>query len=1617
MRQRKIKKAILFFLMTLFGILFLAQVILNFPFVQRYITKKVNEILINAKVPISINSIGKISTNSIVINGVFLFDANNDTIIYTENISATFSPIDLLYRRVIIPSATLVNANIRFLRNNRGEKINIAEAFSKTGSKKVKKAGTVKKPWEVSFEGLKISGLKFQMHDSVEGIFIDEDIFSLKAKTEKMSIIDKAIIVQSLYIKGASGGILLNQEPKESGSGSIGTPWNFGLYKVTLNEISNTYNDVVKRMLLRVSIEEGQINARKTDIKNKILDFSNIYISGASTSMQMDKKSNKLQERKIEAASNFPWNISSSGLDLENISFQMGAYSDIATTGLDSNLTFKKLTLSLSDMELSNKRVGVTVNKMNVDLQNGFSLLKAKGKIDSRGRTTQFNLFLETGNSLVNMDGKTECSFFDLIKKPEIISEANATIKNTHFSLKDFLYFKSDTTYQSLINTLAKEPISINGTIALKDSVISMSGLSIYHAQNIGIHLQGTITNRFRPEFASGDLQFGISVINTLWLSEMLTNTGLKFKMPEISSLSLEGTVSGTVNAPIGKLTILSDLGTIEMKGSYDTPKDSFQLNSIFEGVMLDRILGKPEMGKFAGNVEISGKGIKQKHILAEVSMSIDSIRFKGYDYTKGTIIGIMEPSKYSFQCIVDDPSLNLDLTADINTENSTLKATTSGTFMAKLNDLHLYEDTLAIAGRLTAFFNKNAHSLKADLNLADLKVITPQKELYVGQLNTTFTADTLKTTLSGKSDFYTISVQVGKPVSELKSIIDGYKKYLKSFKDPKQMDAKERITYLPEMKATIEIKYHEGFENLLKGFYFDNIGLDLVNNPADRVLRYSIKSNGIKFKKVEIENLNTQIIDSLGTMDFRITADRGTLFSQPINRLLLTNRSAKWHSLTNLSVIDKTNEVVYNFEIATTADSNTIFFKVPSKLVILNKVKWHLDSEEILTYRFDKKIVAPAVKMKTDDSFFQIIEEGEKDKRVITCELKNVGISSLVPKRIIKGNPDGLITGSVTYKPIMDKGMSINSDITFRNVSWSDMQFNFLKLKGTYLSEKPGEWQLDLDTRLDSTEIVCKGQKTGNGNTALNGEIKHFPLKTAEPFLEKVLSNLKGTVSGDFNFSSNESNKNLNGKVSISEGNLRVKTLNAEYRIPAGTVLFTGKKIVLDDFTVLDSLNNKLLIDGTLDISNPKAISTNLEVSSVNLQVLNRTEKDNAAFFGQVFVDSKLSIKGLVTSPEFKGTVLLTKGTEVFFSKKEDLSLSESEKVITFVSKNTLNSKRNLLIKSELAQHKGASIETFLEIDPHTKINFNLAQKLYTIDLMIQGGGALNYGMLENNQMNLSGKYEIGEGTANVKMIGWPNKLFQITSGGFIRWAGNIEDPTLQFEALNRVRTSYTNPIDGKLRYVDFNVMLKLSDRLSELKLVFTINTPDQYLMSIINTLSPDEQMRQAITILLFEKIDLPGISTSTDYVTEQVNQILASQLNSLTKTTVKGIDISFGIDTYTSASQSGGEKTNTSLSYDVKKSFMNDRAKVEISGRVNDYSNPQNSSNLSLNNLSFEYRLDSAGTKFIKVYNEHTYEDVFEGEVIKTGVGYIYRKSYPTLGDLWRRDNKKKKLKEAEK
>jgi hypothetical protein len=81
-------------------------------------------------------------------------------------------------------------------------------------------------------------------------------------------------------------------------------------------------------------------------------------------------------------------------------------------------------------------------------------------------------------------------------------------------------------------------------------------------------------------------------------------------------------------------------------------------------------------------------------------------------------------------------------------------------------------------------------------------------------------------------------------------------------------------------------------------------------------------------------------------------------------------------------------------------------------------------------------------------------------------------------------------------------------------------------------------------------------------------------------------------------------------------------------------------------------------------------------------------------------------------------------------------------------------------------------------------------------------------------------------------------------------------------------------------------------------------------------------------------------------------------SQVNSLSRNRrFKNTDLSFGIDSYNQSTESGNQE-RTSFTYEMEHRFMNNRATVRLSGKLNDYnegclSNPTAYSRISFLNM----------------------------------------------------------------
>ncbi|TFH26884.1 MAG: hypothetical protein E4H10_05685, partial [Bacteroidia bacterium] len=1537
-----------------------------------------------------------------------------DTIIYADKLSVDIRLLALIRNKVVLENVDLSQASVKLQMNEESLKYNIDEAFTSGIKAEVKPKDKTKADWFISILDGSLRSIHFQMSDSISGIHILQDIEAIRLKNFSILLAEQEIRAHTLELVKAEGYVSLASQETDS-TNEDEKPWKFALLNLYMNDIDFTFDQEPEDLVMHLILGEGEIRAKEIDLITRVVDIKSISLKEANATILSSNQAGDPQSSPQPEPGESPWFIQGKDIDLEKIDISFGTHPGVGTdsTGTGYNLTGLEMKLKDLVFDQDQDQAGFKLKQLSFDLNNGFLLKNMKGEMDSDRESTKLNLALETDRSNVNLEGQANQSLSSILSQPEEIQNADLALSKTSISLKDFYPFIREWQGNPKITTLASQPISVSGDLEMMKSHRTLSGVSFSQHRNFHVAIEGKVADPFSFSEATGDLKLGITEVDTSWMKELLRGFGMGKDFSAMGGIIVEGNVSKSLSSSEFGLELRSDLGNVTGTGSLVFRTYSFSVQTTFENILLGEALELEELGAFSGSAIISGHGFTPENFQSSLTLLVDSLRFKDYNYTQTHIEGMFQPGEYNFHLVANDPFFAGDLRAQLIPADSALRLEASGSVKAQLNELHLFEDTLSLNTSLDASILYRQNFLESELSASDIVLADMYQRIEIKQLKTTFQADSLYTTLRATGDFFHLDMQVARGFSNLDSFGVYYRDYFSTFTDPQHPNASTRVLSLPEINVSSKITHHKALNMILQdtGFHISNLDLSMKHHVSENRINYGIKGQGLSYKMAELDSLEVAVIDSAGGMNIKVNLDDISLFSGPEYDWLLQSSFANWRNLTSFSVQDPLGHMVYDLEIASRIDSSNVVLEIPSKTLILNREQWHMETPDLLSVNWSTQTITPALSMYTGSSFLHLFELTEEGKRTFIMDMNQVEIESLVREDLFPGRPNASITGSIGLSTPSDSITRIVSDLHFAHVNYSDLKFDNISVIGHLELDDSGNYSMDMDARLDSARIHLKGRKAVGGERQIQSNFSQFPIKLAQPFTKETLSDLRGFISGEFDVSNTTGSDRVDGQLSFQGVRVRINALNSTFHVPDQGLFVADEKLLFKNFRILDTLSNELLVNGFLDFQNIDQVNTDLNISSLKLQVMSRGgEDDDTPFYGNVFVDSKFSVKGPLVNPTIKGNVRLSRGTEVFYRHMEDLSMSESQKILSFVS----NTTQDVPLVSPVSNRQGAfiksSVETIVEIDPSTLINVNLSKRIYDLELQIKGGGKLNYGMLNNNQMSLSGRYVISDGAAELKLVGWPNKSFRIAEGGYIRWDGRVEDPELSFRALNRVSSSYQNPVDGKQRPVDFDVLLQLTDHLSDLEVLFTVNTSDQYLMSIINTLSPEEQMRQAISILLFEVIDLPGISSSSNYMSQQVNQILASQLNQLTQSAIKGVDISFGLDTYTS-NQSGGDETSTSLSYEVRKSLMNDRAHIEVSGRLRDMNQSAGATNNALNNISLEYSLDSAATKFMKVYNEHTYDDVFEGEVIKTGIGFFVRKRHRHLRDIWKRERKDKK------
>lgn len=227
----------------------------------------------------------------------------------------------------------------------------------------------------------------------------------------------------------------------------------------------------------------------------------------------------------------------------------------------------------------------------------------------------------------------------------------------------------------------------------------------------------------------------------------------------------------------------------------------------------------------------------------------------------------------------------------------------------------------------------------------------------------------------------------------------------------------------------------------------------------------------------------------------------------------------------------------------------------------------------------------------------------------------------------------------------------------------------------------------------------------------------------------------------------------------------------------------------------------------------------------------------------------------------------------------------------------------------------------------------------------------------------------------------------------------------------------------------IPFETGLKMTGELLKPIISFDIVLPEgnnSVSTEIINTTQaklaqlrqqPDEMNKQVFALLLLNRFigenpfaSETGGTNVSSLARESASKILSQQLNNLAGDLIEGIDLNFDLNT--SDDYTTGQRENkTELSVGVSKKLLNDRLKVTVGssfGIEGPQQVNQNANNIA-GDVSLDYQISKDGRYRMRVYRLNKYQVALQGEVVETGVAFIITMDYNKFRELFSKSKAK--------
>ena len=591
---------------------------------------------------------------------------------------------------------------------------------------------------------------------------------------------------------------------------------------------------------------------------------------------------------------------------------------------------------------------------------------------------------------------------------------------------------------------------------------------------------------------------------------------------------------------------------------------------------------------------------------------------------------------------------------------------------------------------------------------------------------------------------------------------------------------------------------------------------------------------------------------------------------------------------------------------------------------------------------------------------------------------------------------------------------LQVSAEANIDELTYERQHVGDIGMGATWLpGDKGATHYLNTYFSYDNREVMTADgiltKKNGKDTLEVTTSFEHFPMKIANAFVPDQMMSFTGDLDGGMYIYGPLEKPRMHGDITLDSVSVYARQAGARYWFDDRPVQIKDNQLIFDKFAIYTTSKNPFTINGKVDFRNLERPTADLKLLAENYTLLDAPRTRESLIYGKIFVDLNATVRGPLDALTMRGNMNLLGNTDVTYVLTDSPLTVEDrlEGLVTFTSfADTASVGTDEAPAMSLG---GMDMIMSVHIDNAVRLRADLSPDRSKF-IELEGGGDLNMQYTPQGDISLTGRYTLSGGIMKYSLPIIPLKEFQINNGSYVDWRGDPMNPTLNLKATERMRASVADGDDGGSRVVNFDVSIAIKNRLDAPELIFDITAPDDATIeNELQAMGAEERSKQAIAMLATGVYMNSGVKGGGLSMGSALNSVIQSQINSLAGSAFQSINASFtmGMEDRTSA-ETGDKQTDYSFRYSQR--LFNDRVQIVIGGKVTTGANATNDAESFIDNISLEYRLDTSGTRYVRVFYDKNYESVLDGEITETGVGLVLRRKMDRLGELFIFRNKKK-------